>query len=311
MSWKRYSRLMIGAILTVLLLTGIFLAMSGPWMGQEETAWHEVNDFLYQLQRARVDKIGETKYDLLILDIAAAGYSPERIEDLKHSPGGEKIILCYMSIGEAEDYRRYWQREWYQAPPPWLDERNPVWLDNYTVRYWDPGWQAIVFGSPEAYLDEILELGFDGVYLDKVDTYEYYEERGRETAAREMTDFVISLGNYARQRRPGFGIFPQNAEELGLLFEDYMEVVTGIGVESLYYGYPRDNEPTPPQLTAQRESVLDRYVEAGKLVLTTDYTQRREQIDDAYTRAQGRGYVPFATVRSLGRLVINLGHEPE
>jgi len=52
-------------------------------------------------------------------------------------------------------------------------------------------------------------------------------------------------------------------------------------------------------------------VEAGKLVLTTDYTRRPEQIDDAYARAQARGYVPFVTVRSLGQLIVNEGHEPD
>jgi uncharacterized protein (TIGR01370 family) len=26
-------------------------------------------------------------------------------------------------------------------------------------------------------LDRIIELGFDGVYLDRVDAYQYYEER--------------------------------------------------------------------------------------------------------------------------------------
>jgi cysteinyl-tRNA synthetase len=52
-------------------------------------------------------------------------------------------------------------------------------------------------------------------------------------------------------------------------------------------------------------------VAADKLVLTIDYSRRPEQIDDAYTRARARGYVPFVTVRSLGQLIINKGHEPD
>jgi hypothetical protein len=46
-------------------------------------------------------------------------------------------------------------------------------------------------------------------------------------------------------------------------------------------------------------------------VLTVDYTRIAEQIDDAYARARARGYVPFVTVRSLGQLIINKGHEPD
>jgi hypothetical protein len=32
------------------------------------------------------------------------------------------------------------------------------------------------------------------------------------------------------------------------MFPDYMEAMTGIGVEDLYYGYPRDHEPSPPRM---------------------------------------------------------------
>jgi cysteinyl-tRNA synthetase len=276
-----------------------------------EPDWLAVDDFLYQLQRARPERIGETAYDLVVVSVAAAGGSREVIETLKHSPGGEKIILCYMSIGQAEDYRFYWKREWYESPPAWLDTADPNWAGDYWVRYWEPEWQAIIYGSPDSYLDRILDLGFDGVYLDRVDAYEYYEEQGRGTAAREMVDFVIGIAQYARKRHPGFGVFPQNAERLGVLFPDYMEAVTGIGVEDLYYGYPHDHVPSPPGWTADREAILDQWVAASKLVLTVDYTRRAEQIDDAYARSRARGYVPFVTVRSLGQLVINEGHEPD
>jgi cysteinyl-tRNA synthetase len=276
-----------------------------------EPDWSAVDDFLYQLQRARPERIGETAYDLVVVSIAAAGGSRKVIENLKHSPGGAKIVLCYMSIGQAEDYRFYWQREWYENPPTWLDEPDPDWAGDHWVRYWDPEWQAIIYGSPESYLDRILDLGFDGVYLDRVDAFEYYGEQGRDTAAREMADFVIGIAEYARKRHAGFGVFPQNAEGLGIRFPDYLEVVTGVGVEDLYYGYPHDHVPSPPEWTAAREAVLDQWVAAGKLVLTIDYSRIPEQIDDAYARSQARGYVPFVTVRSLGLLIINEGHEPD
>jgi len=160
-----------------------------------EPDWLAVDDFLYQLQRARPERIGETAYDLVVVSVAAAGGSREVIETLKHSPGGEKIILCYMSIGQAEDYRFYWKREWYESPPAWLDTADPNWAGDYWVRYWEPEWQAIIYGSPDSYLDRILDLGFDGVYLDRVDAYEYYEEQGRGTAARRWSILSSGLRN--------------------------------------------------------------------------------------------------------------------
>jgi cysteinyl-tRNA synthetase len=299
----------IGVLLAMaLVVTGCATTTPAP---ADQPDWRAVNDFLYQLQRAHPERIGETAFDLVVVSIVAAGGHREVIENLKHSPGGEKIVLCYMSIGQAADYRFYWQPEWRENPPAWLDEQDEVWAGDYWVQYWDPEWQAIIYGSPESYLDQILALGFDGIYLDRVDAYWYYEEKGRETAAREMADFIIALAEYARERQRGFGVFPQNAEELSLRFPDYLEAVTGIGVEDLYYGYPRDHEPSPADWTAERETILDQWVAAGKLVLTIDYTAKPEQIADAYERARARGYVPYVTDRSLGRLRINPGFEPD
>jgi cysteinyl-tRNA synthetase len=216
-----------------------------------------------------------------------------------------------MSIGQSETYRWYWDPAWEKNPPSWLDVPDGVWAGDHWVRYWEPGWQGIIYGKPDSYLDQILALGFDGVYLDRVDAYWYYQEQGRETAAQEMVDFILDFSEYARKKHPGFGIFPQNAEELGILFPEFMQAMTGIGVEDIYYGYPRDHEPSPAEWTVGRERILDKWVEAGKLVLTIDYTARPEQISDAYHRSHDRGYVPYVTDRSLGRMRINPGFEPD
>lgn len=272
----------------------------------------QVNDFLYQLQRPRPDRIGPTAFDLVVVSLAAAGNSPNVIPALKQSVGGEKIVLAYMSIGQAETYREYWQSEWEDDPPAWLDAPDETWADDYWVRYWMPEWQSIIYGAPESYLDRILALGFDGVYLDRVDAYWYYQDRdGRDTAAREMVDFILDFTAYAREREPDFLVFPQNAEELGTMFPDFLAAMNGIGVEDLYYGYPRDHEPSPAEWTAEREVILDQWVAAGKLVLVIDYTEKAEQIADAYARSAARGYVEYVTDRSLGRLRINPGYEPD
>jgi cysteinyl-tRNA synthetase len=227
---------------------------------------------------------------------------------LKESEGSEKLILAYMSIGQAETYREYWLGEWADKPPAWLGEPDPTRPDDYWVRYWDPEWQEIIYSTPESYLDRIIALGFNGVHLDRVDAYQYYEERdGRETAARAMVDFILDFTRYARKKQPRFGVFPQNSEELGIMFPDYLEEMTGIGVEDLYYGYPRDHEPSPAEWTAEREQILDQWVEAGKLVLVIDYTAKPEQLADAYKRSLDHGYVEYVTDRSLGRLRINAG----
>jgi len=47
------------------------------------------------------------------------------------------------------------------------------------VRYWDADWQALIYGHSGAYLDRILSAGFDGVYLDIIDGFEFFEQEER------------------------------------------------------------------------------------------------------------------------------------
>ena len=46
------------------------------------------------------------------------------------------------------------------------------------MKYWEPAWQAMFVGGQRSYLPAVLAAGFDGVYLDKVDEYEWFEEHG-------------------------------------------------------------------------------------------------------------------------------------
>jgi cysteinyl-tRNA synthetase len=86
-------------------------------------------------------------------------------------------VFCYLSIGEAEDYRYYWQPDWNNNKPDWLGAENPDWAGNYKVKYWHKSWQDIIYGNNHSYLQKILDAGFNGVYLDIIDAFEYFEEK--------------------------------------------------------------------------------------------------------------------------------------
>ena len=119
-----------------------------------------------------------TTYDMFIIDAFYDDQilSAEEVAALQTKPNGaRRLVIAYMSIGEAEDYRYYWQENWEPGSPEFIERENPDWKGNYKVRYWDTAWQAIIFGGPDAYLDRILASGFDGAYLDIIDAYEYFE----------------------------------------------------------------------------------------------------------------------------------------
>jgi len=133
-----------------------------------------INPEQYGTKAAFVDALADTNYDALVVDLEFDG-APLLAQDVSalrvKANGGARLVLCYLSIGEAEDYRGYWDPEWEMMPPDWLLEENPDWPGNYPVRYWNSDWRDIVFEM----LDVVLSAGFDGVYLDRVDVYEEFE----------------------------------------------------------------------------------------------------------------------------------------
>jgi uncharacterized protein (TIGR01370 family) len=298
-------------------LIGLVLGSTLIVSGQDATVhdWSAINDFIIQLQRARVDRLAPTAYDLVIADIALAGSSPREIERLKTSEGGDKLVVAYMSIGQAATFQYYWQPEWSLTGtrPEWADSPDGTWAGDIWVHYWDPRWQSIIIDGDDSYLNRIIDMGFDGVLLDRVDAATYYEEQGRDTAYTEMVDFVMQIADHARERSPGFGVFTINGEDIPFREPNsgYLDTVTGILVESLYYGYPLDHEPSPADWTAIREADLAKWVDDGKLVLNLNYSRVPEHITDSFNRSRDNGYIPYVSDRGLSRLFIYEGFEPD
>ena len=122
----------------------------------------------------------------------------------------------------------------------------------------------------------------------------------------EMIRLVAAVAQRGRQANPDFGVFPQNGSELGASAE-YLSIVTGIGQEDIYYGYLRNGKATPTEDTRYLEANLDRFRDAGRLVLTLDYPfpnknnpsfskSTRKKIDSAYVQSSSRGYIPYGAV---------------
>lgn len=146
----------------------------------------EINNFLYLINPQNfttktdfINAVIATNYDLIIMDLFfhdATEFTTAEITQLKSKAnGGTRLVISYMSIGEAENYRYYWDNSWNTTKPDWLDQENPDWAGNFKVKYWEDTWQNIIFGNDDSYLKKIMNAGFEGVYLDIIDGFEYYE----------------------------------------------------------------------------------------------------------------------------------------
>ena len=149
---------------------------------------NDAKNFLYLINPSSfsdttslLKKLMLTNYDVIILDAFRPDniiFNSSQINSLKvKSNGGKRLVVAYMSIGEAENYRYYWLPTWKIGNPSFIVSLNPDWPGDYKVQYWDPTWQSIIFGNNNSYTKKILNAGFDGAYLDIIDGYEYFESK--------------------------------------------------------------------------------------------------------------------------------------
>lgn len=204
-----------------------------------------INSWVYQLQDISPDQIARSLSDLAVIDYSSDGsesgaFAPQILTDMRSKPdGSRRILLGYMSIGEAESYRFYWHPEWLKTNrPDWLGSENPDWRGNYFVQYWELDWQNLIYGTPESYLDKIISAGFDGVYLDRVDAFQSWK-KDYPNASKDMVEFVEHISTYAKLRNPNFIIVVQNGEEL-LEFTQYRQAIDVIAKEDLFFGIDGD-----------------------------------------------------------------------
>jgi cysteinyl-tRNA synthetase, unknown class len=272
----------------------------------------------YQLVNLDPKALAASPYDVLVIDYSRDGsdanaLTPAELAAIKTKPDGSKrIVLSYLSIGEAESYRFYWSKIWGWFPtflspilpnwvlPSWRSKLNRDWGGNYAVRYWEAGWQNIIVGQG-GYLDKILKAGFDGVWLDKVDSSLEDVAAGNPRAKADMYALVKKIADRGRAAKPGFLVVPQNGDEL-LDDSDYRAMIDGIGKESLLYGEETEKKPNPSAMVAARLERLKKVVAEGKTVLAVEYLDDPTDIAKARADLTASCFVPHFAERSLEAL---------
>jgi cysteinyl-tRNA synthetase, unknown class len=271
----------------------------------------DIISWCYALQDDVPGMVEDTTFDCVVMDYSEDGsensvFSKEDIASVKN--GGERIVLSYLSIGEAEDYRYYFDEAWINPQtgqpgffaPCWLCLTNEAWEGNYKVQYWSTAWQNNIFD----YLEKIMEAGFDGVYLDIIDGFEYWSDTGNgegysieeEDAAEKMINFIYGISREARELDRDFIIILQNGENIFEYDNDgkLMKTIDGIAVEDLYYD-ERDRQDEDD--TDYRIEYLEMIIKKDKPVLVVDYTVTSGSdavVEDFIDRARNDGFLPYA-----------------
>ena len=262
---------------------------------------------LKNLDAAQQAKLAASPYDVIVIDSedypggVERALTREEIEKMKKKPdGSRRLVISYFSVGEAESYRYYWKPEWTKKKPNWVGKENKEWKENFLVKYWEPTWQNIIFGSPTAFADRVIAQGFDGFYIDRADAYYYFGDNA--DVRQKMRDFIIKLTSYMRAKKPDIGILVQNAEEL-LDNKAYVEAIDGIAKEDLLYGITHREEPNKSDDVAESSALLKGAQKAGKKIFVIEYLTRPGYIADAKRRLDDLGFVMYTGPRGLGDMV--------
>jgi cysteinyl-tRNA synthetase len=271
----------------------------------------------YQLSDIKLEELARAPYDLLVVD-ATTGLATGRrfgvseVDRLKRKPdGARRLVISYLSVGEAEDYRpEYFAKEYMEEDAPdWLMHENKDWKGNRIIAFCSEGWQQTILGDEmgrsvynsvdPSPLYRLLELGFDGVFLDRVDVYQEVGKRCPD-AERRMVDFVVRLAAHARKKNPHFMVIVQNGEEL-LKHRRMIEAIDAVAKESLFHGWgttSADNQ------SAVRDSIrfLTLAKQAGRPVFVIDYAKSRAGGERSRRKIEQLGFVPYIGPKALDAL---------
>jgi cysteinyl-tRNA synthetase len=297
----------------------------------------EAQTWMYQIQdldrSGAIDALARSDYPLLVLEPTRTVAGVEDFDTrgmlaaLRWRPDGEpRLLLAYVDVGEAEDYRTYWEEDW--QPPTWFGPGNPDfiitvdpdgWSGDYPVAYWDPGWQEIWLGD-DGLIAGLARDGFDGVYLDWIEAYD--DDTVRAAAEEQDVDpgmemlwFIEGIREAGQSVIPDFIVVAQNAPYL--LDEDpdfYAEIVDALAMEDTWFmgeGDAEWNDPAggdiPNDYTDDWStgSLLEQYQEylARDIpVFTVDYCLDVDNADFVYDEARRHGLRPLVTRVALSRL---------
>lgn len=344
------------ALLVVMVSGGAWLMHAGvepernpstrPGATASQVALAEVRRWGYQLANLDPRVAMGSSFDLLVVDPDALKGWRNRTQEVavdmvrRRPDGGRRLVLAYLSIGEAESYRGYWSKAWVApdirtatardahvptatriagrfaepkitaprvprrpsaAAPSWLADENLRWQGNFRVRYWDRDWQRLLFGNPQALLDEIVAAGFDGVYLDGADAHAAFRGE-RASAESEMVDLIERLAIYARGQNPEFLIVMQNAEEL-IAHGRLRDAIDGVAKEDLLFGIAGPSTANDPADVTSSLHYLTKLQREGRPVLVVEYLDNPALAADARRRLDALGFVSYFAPRELNRLV--------
>jgi len=239
----------------------------------------------YTIEDARI-----LSYDLAILD-------PDSHPPLEKI-NNKVITIAYVSLGEAEDYRAYWQEIKEKA---WVIGKNPNWKGNYYVDVRDKEWQGIIM---DRIIPEIIKKGFKGIMLDTLDMAQFLEESFPQRypgANKSMVGFVKAI----HEKYPQLILISNNGFSILNEIVPYLGGMLAEGITMMPDFEKGGYKDVPEEDRQYKVSILKSIKHGYKIpVFAVDYTWQDDKagIKKCIEQSRRLGFKPYVAEKELNRV---------
>jgi uncharacterized protein (TIGR01370 family) len=229
------------------------------------------------------------RFDLAVLDPSTP--LPPR------NASGWPIRLGYVSVGEVAESAKIYGR---LKNKRFLVSKNENWKSR-VVDARALGWRQALFGT---LVPEIYAKGFDGVFLDTMDSSLELERNNPKY--KGMSEALVKIVKTLRDKNPNGYICQNRGFEILEKTAPYIDFVL---VESLYYYVDFEANKYLRTSDADREFMLAQVAKAkavnpSLLVLTLEYVQPGEtgKAKEAIAFSRKHDFVPYVSTHELDKV---------
>ncbi len=228
---------------------------------------------------AVAERLGD--YDLVVIDGELA-----TAEDVAALRAAQTHVLAYLSVGTIEKWRSWYPRLRRYRLGAWAD-----WKDEWFADVSKAGLRRAI---TQDIAPQMLDKGFEGLFLDNVDMI---ETRNHRTQRPGMRRLVGSLEELVHRR--GRLLFTQNGA-WGLRKLGLVDSFDGWNREDVTWTYDFDRRrymPVPASDRREALSELSGFAERGLVTTATDYTRAGDEaaLRESIENACSAGAVPYVS----------------
>ncbi len=187
-------------------------------------------------------------------------------------------VAAYLTIGELDKDSAFNAK----VPAEWVLGTNANWGSKF-IDASQPGWQALI----KEQADALIKAGFDGFFLDTLDTADLYPKAG-PGLVQIVQNLRKAYPDAVLVQNRGFALLNQTAPSLdAVMFENFS---SGYNFKDKTYG-ATSGDPSFVQNVAKR----------GLKVLALDYAtpDQTDLVTRSYSRAKSYGFVPYVSTINL------------